>query len=219
MRASESPFRRLPPLTARRALGGQAAFYAGLAVIVAMLTSRVAGGLPVVRFAPTWGDAAWGVLGVLAYLAYNAIAPLLLAALPGGRHVITWLARRNAIVFGNLPVGVLVALALMAGVFEELIFRGWLQPIAGLWMTSLVFALAHFPPHRCRWAHPVTWGMIALYFPVGLGIGALYVMRGNLFAPVMTHLVSDTLGLLVIARGVRRAAAAAQAPGTTRTAA
>jgi hypothetical protein len=45
------------------------------------------------------------------------------------------------------------------------------------------------------------------------------VMRGNLFAPVMTHLVSDTLGLLVIARGVRRAAAAAQPPGTTRTAA
>ena len=40
MRASESPFRRLPALTARRALGGQAAFYAGLAAIVAALTIR-----------------------------------------------------------------------------------------------------------------------------------------------------------------------------------
>src|SRR5262249_47442068 len=126
---------------------------------------------------------------------------------PGGGQVITWLMRRNAVVFGHLPMGVLVALALMAGVFEELIFRGWLQPIAGLWMTSLVFALAHFPPHRCRWAHPVTCGMIALYFPVGLGLGALYILRGNLFAPVITHLVSDALGLLVIARGVRRAGA------------
>jgi membrane protease YdiL (CAAX protease family) len=219
VKASESPFRRLPPLTARRALGGQAAFYAGLAAIVALLTIRIAGGLPPVRFAPTWGDAAWGAIGVAGYLAYNAVAQLLLSALPGGRHVISWLARRNVIVFGNLPLGVLVALAVMAGVFEELIFRGWLQPIAGLSMTSLVFALAHFPPHRCRWAHPVTWGMIALYFPVGLGLGALYTMRGNLFAPVLSHLVSDALGLMVIARGVRRAAAGAEPTPSARTAA
>ncbi|HVT15496.1 MAG TPA: CPBP family intramembrane glutamic endopeptidase [Thermoanaerobaculia bacterium] len=88
---------------------------------------------------------------------------------------------------------------------QEIIFRGWLQPLLGLWLTALLFAAAHFSPTDYRWSSPFTWGMVALYFPVSLGIGALFLWRGNLLAPILTHFASDALGLLFLSRALARA--------------
>jgi membrane protease YdiL (CAAX protease family) len=206
---ADSPFLRLPKLTPAGALVRQLAVYAASGLVVAVVASLQRGGLPLIGFRLTLGDLGWSVAGVAAFLAYNLVSAVVVSALPGGRALLRWLRRRNLAMFGGMPPGLLLVMAALAGVCEEIVFRGWLQPILGLSSASFVFAVVHFPPNRYKWSHPVTWGMVALYFPVGLGIGWLYLWRGNLLAPVITHAVGDSLGLLALLQQARRSAGAA----------
>ena len=48
------------------------------------------------------------------------------------------------VLLGNFDtVGEWLVVALGAGLGEEILFRGALQPIFGLWFTSIIFAIAH----------------------------------------------------------------------------
>jgi membrane protease YdiL (CAAX protease family) len=207
-----SPFRELPTLSPAGALARQLGSYVASGVVVVLLALAVRGSVPAARFAFTLADLALGLAGVVAYALYNALFALALHRTRAGNALLGWMGRRNATLFGKLPLSVLFAMAALAGPCEELIFRGWLQPIAGLWLTSAVFAVLHFLPNRYKWSHAVTWGMVALYFPVGLAVGWLYAWRDNLLAPIVMHSLSDSLGLLFLARAMAtRARAGAQA--------
>lgn len=84
----------------------------------------------------------------------------------------------------------LVILAAVAGVAEEMLFRGVLQPLIGVGLTSLAFGLLH--------------AVSAPYFVVATGFG-LYlgwisaeaeVLTGaGLFAPALIHSVYDYVAL------------------------
>jgi len=213
---SQSPFRRLPALSAGSALARQMGTYLVIGALVAAAVRAASGALPSVQIALSLPELGWGLAGVLAYAAYNAVIPQLLSRARPGKSLLGWMARRNLALFGKLPLWTLLMMAALAGPAEELIFRGWLQPVAGLWTASLVFALAHFPPSRYRWSHPATWGMIALYFPVGVLVGALYAWRGNLSAPILMHSLSDSLGVLVLARAVAKPRARSEPADTAR---
>src|SRR6266446_6048612 len=204
-----SPFRELPRLSTAGALARQIGSYAVLAVALAGLALGLRGTVPEARFAFTLADLAFGVAGVFAYAVYNALFSVALRGSRTRTALLGWLARRNSTMFGKLPLTTMFVMAAIAGPCEELIFRGWLQPVAGLWITSLLFAVLHFLPTRYRWSHPVTWGMIALYLPVALALGWLYAWRGNLLGPIVMHSLSDSLGLLFLKR--------AQSPARRRT--
>ena len=197
-----SPFRTLPTLSPAGALARQLGSYAAAALVVILLARAVRGSVPTARFAFTIVDLGLGLAGVVAYAVYNASFAVVLRGTRGGNVLLGWMGRRNATIFGKLPLSTMFVMAMLAGPCEELIFRGWLQPIAGLWITSFVFAVLHFLPNRYKWSHPVTWGMVALYFPVGLAVGWLYEWRANLLAPMVMHSVSDCLGLLFVSRGI-----------------
>ena len=209
---SRSPFRDLPALTPAGALARQLGSYAVLAALVAVLARAAGVRLPPVRVAVTLPDLAYGLAGFFLYAAYNAGTAFLLRLFRQGRELREWLAQRNRTLFGKLPVWTLFLQAGLAGPREELIFRGWLQPLAGLWPTSVLFALLHFMPTRYRWWHPATWGMVALYFPVGAFVGWLYAWRANLLAPILVHALSDSIGLLLIAVSSKRLAGAISHP-------
>jgi membrane protease YdiL (CAAX protease family) len=50
----------------------------------------------------------------------------------------------NELLLGNIDsVGDWLLLALAAGIGEEVLFRGALQPVLGIWATSLLFAIIH----------------------------------------------------------------------------
>jgi membrane protease YdiL (CAAX protease family) len=210
-----SPFRELPRLSVAGALARQLGSYAVLAAAIVALARSLPGGLPQPRFAFGIADLALGMGAVLAYVLYNVMFSAALGSTGRGKKLLGWMARRNLTVFGKLPLRAMLVMAALAGLCEEVIFRGWLQPLAGLWVTSALFAVLHFLPNRYKWSHPVTWGMIALYFPVGVGIGALYAWRENLLAPIVAHWLSDSLGLLFLSRAAAsagRATAAAAVP-------
>lgn len=96
---------------------------------------------------------------------------------------------------GAVPV---IALAALAGLGEELLFRGvlqaWLAGVAGPWpavvLAGLAFGLAH---HLSRAYFVLATGM-------GLYLGALYQLGGNLLVPVLVHALYDAVAIAFLLR-------------------
>jgi membrane protease YdiL (CAAX protease family) len=77
-------------------------------------------------------------------------------------------------------------LALTSGVAEELFFRGAMQPVVGLVVTSLVFGAVHTGPKRAF----VAWSIWA--FVMGLSFGLIFEATGSLWGPILAHvLIND----------------------------
>lgn len=97
----------------------------------------------------------------------------------------------------------IILLALLAGVSEELLFRGVLQPwfeqlwglIAGIVVTNILFGLAH--------AITVTYAILA--FLIGIYLSALLDIdeQRNLLIPILTHAIYDFLAFIVVLRTYR----------------
>ncbi len=77
----------------------------------------------------------------------------------------------------------IAGLAIASGVAEELLFRGAMQGSLGWALTTIFFGIAHVPPSRSL----IPWTLSALV--VGAGFGALYLVTGELLAPVVAHVV------------------------------
>ena len=91
----------------------------------------------------------------------------------------------------RLPTSDLLVFAIVAGVGEETLFRGTVQPLLGLWGTSFVFALLHSRLPRSRGR-----AVYALFvFAAAAGLGILYVHSG-LAAAISAHAVADLVFLL-----------------------
>jgi membrane protease YdiL (CAAX protease family) len=97
----------------------------------------------------------------------------------------------------------LLLIALLAGVCEELFFRGFLQPwiesisgpMAGLIGSNLVFALAHF----------ITQTYALLAGLMGIYLGLLLDASGqrNLLTPILAHTIYDFFAFVVVVRTFR----------------
>lgn len=100
--------------------------------------------------------------------------------------------------FLGCGVGQLGVLALLAGLAEEALFRGVIQSGLSRWLssgialiaTSIVFGLIHF----------LTLSYAALATLVGLYLGALLLVSGNLLVPIVVHAVYDFIALIVLIR-------------------
>jgi len=101
-------------------------------------------------------------------------------------------------IFRGIGPGGLALLAVLAGLGEEALFRGVLQPwLAGavsLWpavvLTGIVFGALH----------PVSATYVVLAAAAGAYFGALLVLTGNLLAPIVAHAGYDFVALLLLAR-------------------
>jgi membrane protease YdiL (CAAX protease family) len=116
--------------------------------------------------------------------------------------VVPWIAA--------LPFGLRVAVALSAGFFEELFFRGFLQPRIGILLSTALFTLAHL-----SYGQPfLLIGVCAL----SLAYGFLVRWRQSIWVTVAAHSFFDGIQLLVIVPAVMRylegAAGAAKGAGT-----
>lgn len=82
--------------------------------------------------------------------------------------------------------------ALSAGFSEELLFRGALQPWLGIWLTSLLFALAHGGGIKASRG----WLLFGLFvFCASVFLGVIYANFG-LAASMVTHFALDLLAML-----------------------
>ena len=80
---------------------------------------------------------------------------------------------------GSIAIAVL---AVTSAVGEELLFRGALQPLIGMWPTVIIFGVIHGGGRKRLRA----WTVFALL--AGALLGWLTEYTGNLLAPVLCHL-------------------------------
>lgn len=99
-------------------------------------------------------------------------------------------------ILGDIRPGIteMIVVSLAAGFSEELFFRGTLQPLIGLWLTSLVFAVAHvgIPTNKGRLA------FVGFVFAMGLIWGVTYQQLG-LGSAMVAHAAYD-LGFLLVCK-------------------
>jgi membrane protease YdiL (CAAX protease family) len=174
----------------------------GLAVLAALLAwvFRV----PLREQLPTFGQPlAWALArGLLVTLPMLAVFWWLVHSnrptLRQLRQQVDWLIGE---MFPTASLGQFALVALLAGVGEELLFRGviqtklidWTTPVVGLVLTSLLFGLAH--------------ALSKLYFAMATAIGAAFGWMtwyyGDLVAPMVAHSVYDFVALMYISSSRR----------------
>jgi membrane protease YdiL (CAAX protease family) len=137
------------------------------------------------------GLAIWlGVLLVLLLLAG-------LVSLLGGREALPQQPPAMVLWIGALPLWARAAVAISAGVVEEIFFRGFLQPRAGVLASTALFALAHL-----GYGQPFMLVGVTL---LSLLYAELRRRRRSVWAPIAAHAIFDLVQLLVVVPLVAKA--------------
>ncbi|MEA2558622.1 MAG: protease family protein [Acidobacteriota bacterium] len=89
-----------------------------------------------------------------------------------------------------LPIGVRILISLSAGVVEETFFRGFLQPRIGIFLSTLLFVLAHF-----SYGQPL---MLVGIGTLSLIYAFLVRWRQNIWPAIAAHFLFDAVQLLFI---------------------
>jgi membrane protease YdiL (CAAX protease family) len=90
----------------------------------------------------------------------------------------------------------LMLLSLVAGIGEEMLFRGVIQAALGRWLgrwvglagASLMFGLLH----------PISPTYVVIATALGAYLGGLYMIDGNLLSAIVAHALYDFLALIVL---------------------
>jgi membrane protease YdiL (CAAX protease family) len=147
---------------------------------------------------PQWGSPIRdSLIGIAAALAL-AIANYLLLTRAPSNWVVDGVRStyRDVIVplFGRLSLAGSIIIGAAAGIGEEWLFRGILQPTVGLAAASVLFGVAHIGGLRM-----LPFGVWAT--GMGAVMGSLASVTGGLIAPMVAHGVYDMLALEYIRRG------------------
>jgi membrane protease YdiL (CAAX protease family) len=170
--------------------------FEGSFVSLAWLLGWLLGQSPLERFSWSLADAAWGVAATL---------PMVLGALVLVRWPVGPFARIKQFIeevvrplFASCTLPDLALISLAAGLGEEMFFRGVLQPVfirwfglaSGLGLASLAFGLMH----------PITGAYIVLAALIGVYLGYLFEVSGNLLLVIITHALYDFVLLVYLMR-------------------
>ncbi|MYM27289.1 CPBP family intramembrane metalloprotease [Duganella sp. CY15W] len=88
-------------------------------------------------------------------------------------------------------------ISLAAGFGEELLFRGALQPLMGIYAAAALFTLAHIRAYRFQQLNRKTLMQAGMLFFTGVAFGAIAQHIG-LVAAMMIHASADIVGLYTI---------------------
>ncbi len=87
----------------------------------------------------------------------------------------------------KLSYGHMIFLSLCAGIGEEIFFRGGIQPLLGIWWTSILFVLLHGYLNPKNWRISI-YGMVMVVIIAGLG----YLFEAiGIFSAMAAHAVLD----------------------------
>lgn len=141
----------------------------------------------------------WGVLGSLLLFGLFIVSERMEAA----RRIREFLIDKMGGLLAGCSSLELLYLGFLAGITEEILFRGVLQPwlerdwgwAGGLVFSNLIFALVH-------WITPsyaLLAGLCGLFLGLMLDIGP----ERNLLAPILTHAIYDFLAFKVVVQAWR----------------
>ncbi len=139
-----------------------------------LIGSACGAAMALISFLLLWLGKSVGLLSHLRAIMLNEIAPL----------------------FVELTWADVLLVAIVSGFCEEVLFRGVIQSQCGLLATSIIFGLFHCPSLK-----HISYGLWAV--SAGLVLGWLYQITGNLWVPIMTHMVSNAISLIFLRYGVK----------------
>lgn len=144
----------------------------------------------------SWRDAS---IGLLALVAVGGLDLLVLAGhrVVGGRRFVSAIAETLTDMLGGLSPLAAAGAGIVAGVGEEVFFRGALQPWIGLPATALVFGLCHSGTRPLM--RLTVWAALE-----GVWFGLLYEITGSLLVPMVAHGLHDSGSILGIRWLARR---------------
>jgi CAAX protease family protein len=171
---------------------------AGL-LLLAWALARLLHLSPLNQVRPSLPALAWGIAATLPLLV--GLVWILTTRSGPARRLVTFVVNQLGPLLADCPALELALLAGMAGVSEEVLFRGVIQvglarvlpEGLALIVASALFGLIHF----------ATREYAALAGVMGLYLGALFLAQGSLLAPIVTHALYDFVALLYVARNYR----------------
>jgi membrane protease YdiL (CAAX protease family) len=95
-----------------------------------------------------------------------------------------------------------VWISICAAIGEEMLFRAALQPLLGLWVTSVVFLVVHTPVYRFRRLDRATLVQAVGVFGTSVVLGLVFQYVG-LLAAMLVHAWIDIVGLVVVRSVIR----------------
>lgn len=172
-----------------------AAGEAGL-LLVAWGLSQWLGLSPLQQLRPSLAAAIWGVAATMPLLL--GLAWILTTRWSPARRLVVMVEEQLGPLLGGCSAAELALLAMIAGIGEEILFRGVVQtglarvlPEAwALLATGAAFGLVHFASR----AYAVVAGVMGVY------LGALFLVQGSLLAPIVAHACYDFVALVYVAR-------------------
>ncbi len=177
-----------------------AVLFEGSLVVAAALSGWLVGLDPWVSW--SWGIRAWvwGVIGVLPPLG------MLRWVMRSGWGPVREMRERMEPILRGVFAGwrwwELVVLSAVAGLGEEVMFRGvvqaWLEVQLGWWWALVVASILF------GFMHPITRLYVTLAAVMGVWFGLVWLWAGSLWAPVLAHGLYDAIALVVCVRGLRR---------------
>lgn len=147
----------------------------------------------------------FGIVALLALAAGVQIAMLSRLKPPGIENALRRIDSLKIMPRNDRELGFFLLVSLSAGIWEELLYRGfliwffapWLGPIGSAALATLIFGLGHAYQG---------WRGILRTAALGAVFAAAYIVTGSLWWLIATHALVDIFGGLVTAR-VRRLAA------------
>jgi len=178
-----------------------ACFFEGSLILLAMFLGWVAGINPFGDLHFSESAVFYGMAGTLPlFIVFIAMQNLQLESLQQIRQLLQETLGPTMHRYGWAD---LLVLAVIAGVSEELLFRGVIQPWienswglnAGLVFSSILFGLVH--------AVTPVYAVLAVLVGIYLGMSLDYGDERNLLTPVIIHALYDFLAFLVIMRAYK----------------
>lgn len=201
----DDDFQRPPQRETRplRHFALMAAVFEGGLVAVAMGLGWLVGQDPLQSFRWSLADAGWGLVATLPLLALLWLC--LKCPLGPMKHMVQVVDELLVPLFRDCRILDLAVISALAGLSEEMLFRGVIQQTvadrmsaeAGMWIGLAVAAILFGLAHRVTNTYAIFAGLIGLY------LGAVWLMSGNLLVPVTAHALYDFLALLYLAK-IRR---------------
>jgi membrane protease YdiL (CAAX protease family) len=141
---------------------------------------------------PSWGTVGWGLAATVALIATVMLTFAVIAPALGLQQN---MAATRAIV--KVPLWLLITTPIVAGVTEEIVYRGYaIERLALLtgrrWLAGLVAGAAFLAVH-------VSWGgaqLILVAFATVVFVG-LYLWRRDLPCVILAHVLADLIGFVL----------------------
>jgi membrane protease YdiL (CAAX protease family) len=173
-----------------------AVFFEGGLAPLSLFLGWWLGHSPLLRFSWDVAGALWGLVGSLPLLLFFWV--MLRRPVGGLRKIKSFFEEEFIPLLAGCSWSDMALIALSAGVGEEMLFRGVLQPSLaakvgvgwGLALASILFGLLH----------PISIPYIYATIAVGLYLGAQFLITGNLLAVMVTHALYDFILMAYLLR-------------------